>query len=180
MKATLYSPFVIETDIRGCKEDFDEYLNKGEWVDTNILYKDYEKYNTTMHGRNMVYHYVKHIDEYDFKLKKYIIKLFKELGIVTNDWRADFFLTKPGGSMPMHIDGMSKFAILIPLTLNTGPLVCETKNTRFSITYQNLTILNTQVLHGVESPTSDRLLFRLAIHDQLFENTGIYNKMKLG
>ena len=80
--------------------------------------------------------------------------------------------------MPMHIDGMSKVALLLPLTINTGPLVCETENTSFEICYQTLTILNTQISHGVKSPTTDRLLFRIALHDTLFEDLSIYKEYR--
>ena len=110
-------------------------------------------------------------------LKKYVMRLFKELGINTKDFRCDFFLTKSGGSMPMHIDGMSKIAILIPLSKNTGALVCEDKSDRLELVYQTLTILNTQISHGVKEPTEDRLLFRIAVHDVNFEDTGVYKKL---
>ena len=43
--------------------------------------------------------------------------------------------------------------------------------------YQTLTILNTQISHGVKEPTEDRLLFRIAVHDVNFEDTGVYKKL---
>jgi len=178
MTYTLTDPFVIETDIKGDPEFFQPYLDAAEWVDTNQLYKDYSEYQETMTGRDMVEHYIHHITEYDIRLKKYIIRLFKEFGVPTRDWRADFFLTKAGGSMPMHVDGMSKIAFLLPLSENTGPLVCEHNGEHFELTYQNLTILNTQISHGVKEPTTDRLLLRIAVHDVLFEDLGIYQKLK--
>lgn len=177
MQMILHKPFVIETDITGDLEFFKPYMDRMEWTDTNVLYEQHEEYQETMYGRKMVEHYIKHISEYDLPLKKYLIKLFKELKINSKDWRADFFLTKAGGSMPMHVDGMSKVAILLPLSENTGPLVCENENEKFELTYQNLTILNTQVSHGVQAPSKDRLLFRIALHDVYFEDLELYKNL---
>jgi len=173
----LTKPFVIETDHKLSVDFFKPYLDKGEWVDTNKLYEDYDEYQETMHGREMVEHYIKHVGEFDIPLKKFILKLFKEFGVPSRDWRADFFLTKPGGSMPMHVDGMSKVAFLMPLSNNTGPLMCEDGDDKFELAYQTLTILNTQKSHGVAAPTEDRLLFRIAVHDVMFEDLGIYKKL---
>lgn len=177
MNCELLKPFVIKTDIRGDYDFFEPYMNQTEWADTNKLYAEHDEYRETMYGREMVQHYIKHISQFDMKLKKFVLKLFKDFGVPTKDWRADFFLTKPGGSMPMHIDGMSKVAFLLPLSKNTGPLVCENKNDRLELTYQTLTILNTQNSHGVNAPTQDRLLFRIAVHDVYFEDLGIYKDL---
>lgn len=177
MNLTLHDPFVIETDVKVDIEFFRQYMDQMDWVDTNVLYDEHNEYQETMYGRKMVKHYIKHVSEFDIKLKKFVIKTFKDFGISTRNWRADFFLTEAGGSMPMHVDGMSKIALLLPLSENTGPLVCENNGKRFEITYQNLTILNTQVSHGVEAPTKDRLLFRIAVHDVLFDEIGVYKKL---
>lgn len=174
----LTDPFVIETDIIGDLKFFKPYIKESNWVDTNQLYKNYNEYKETMTGREMVHHYINHITQYDVKLKKFILTLFKEFGVPTKDWRADFFLTKAGGSMPMHIDGMSKIAFLLPLSENTGPLVCEDDGEHFELTYKTLTILNTQISHGVKEPITDRLLLRIAVHDVLFEDVGVYQKLK--
>jgi hypothetical protein len=177
MNCELKEPFVIATDIKGDYNFFKPYMDQMEWTDTNKLYKEHDEYQETMYGREMVQHYVKHISDFDIKLKKFIIKIFKDFGVPTKDWRADFFLTKAGGSMPMHIDGMSKIAFLLPLSENTGPLICEKDNNRLELIYQTLTILNTQNSHGVDAPTKDRLLFRIAVHDVRFEETEIYKKL---
>lgn len=177
MDAKLHDPFLIETDIKGDLYFFQPYMDETEWVDTNKLYAEHEEYQDTMYGREMVYHYIKHVSNYDMKLKKFVIKMFKDFGVPTKDFRADFFLTKAGGSMPMHIDGMSKVAFLLPLSKNTGPVVCETNDEKFELTYQTLTILNTQISHGVAEPTEDRLLFRVAVHDVMFEDLGIYKEL---
>jgi hypothetical protein len=42
---------------------------------------------------------------------------------------------------------------------------------------QTLTILNTQNSHGVNAPTKDRLLFRIAVHDLGFQDLGIYKEL---
>lgn len=178
MNCELIEPFVITTNITGDYDFFKPYMNQMNWTDTNKLYAEHEEYQDTMYGREMVHHYIKHISKFDLKLKKFIIKLFKDFGVPTKDFRADFFLTKAGGSMPMHVDGMSKVAFLLPLSKNTGPLICENDNDKLELIYQTLTILNTQKSHGVSAPTEDRLLFRIAVHDIYFEELDIYKKLK--
>jgi hypothetical protein len=178
MKCKLIDPFVIETDVKGDYDFFAPYMDQIEWKDTNQLYAEHEEYQDTMYGRQMVYHYIKHISNYDIKLKKFVMKLFKDFGVPTKNFRADFFLTKEGGSMPMHVDGMSKVAFLLPLSENTGPLVCEDGKDSLSLIYQNLTILNTQISHGVQEPSKNRLLFRIAVHDVYFKDLGIYKELK--
>jgi hypothetical protein len=111
--------------------------------------------------------YVKHISDYDMSLKKFLIKTFRRWGIKTQDFRCDFFLTKPGGSLPAHVDHKSKIAMLFPLAENTGVLKVDSCP---DIVYNKMLILNTQAEHQVCSPEKDRLLFRIAIHDFLFEN----------
>ena len=178
MIAKLHDPFVIETDVKGDLEFFKPYLDKVQWTDTNKLYGEHEEYNQAMYGRKMVHHYIQHISDYDLKLKKFIVKLFKDFGVQSKDWRADFFLTKSGGSMPQHIDVKSNIAFLLPLSKNTGPLVCENEFDRVELTYQNLVILNTKQPHAVNSPSEDRLLFRVALHDVMFEDLGIYKVLR--
>jgi hypothetical protein len=175
----LVDPFVIETDIRGNYEFFEPYMNQSEWTDTNILYDEYDEFHNSMRGRKMIKHYIKHINEYDMRLKKYILKIFKQFNIESKDWRSDFFLTKEGGSMPVHKDNMCKVALLLPLSENTGSLVCKTEYKEYELTYQTLTILNTQIEHGVYAPTKDRLLFRIALHDINFEELDVYKKLKV-
>lgn len=177
MQTKLIEPFLIETDVSGEYDFFQPYLEQTEWTDINTLYAKHSEYQDTMHDKKPVYHYIKHIENYDIKLKKFVMKLFKDFGVKSKDFRADFFLTKPGGFLPMHVDGMSKIAFLLPLTTNTGPLVCEDDNNRHELTYQTLTVLNTQKSHGVLSPTEDRLLFRIAVHDVMFEDLGIYKSL---
>lgn len=178
MKCRLIDPFVIETDIKGDYDFFKKYMDQIEWVDTNKLYDSYDEYHVAMKDTAyMSKHYIKHIQNFDMPLKRYVLKLFLDLGIRSKDWRAEFFLTKAGGNVPMHVDTFSKAVILLPLTKNTGPLVCEKDNKRFEITYQTLTILNTKNMHGVEPPTEDRLLFRVATHDVDFEDVGLYKKL---
>ena len=178
MQIKLHDPFVIETDIKGDYDFFAPYMDQMEWTDINELYASHQEYKDTMYKEAPVFHYIKHIEKYDIKLKKFVMKLFKDFGIKTKDFRADFFLTKPGGNLPMHIDGMSKVALLLPLSKNTGPLVCEDAQNKHELTYQTLTILNTQKSHGVSAPTEDRLLFRIAVHDVYFEELEIYKNLK--
>ena len=89
MKTKLHDPFVIETDFKADVNFFQDYLDKVEWTDTNKLYGEHEEYNEAMYGRKMVHHYIQHVSEYDLKLKKFIVKIFKEFGVKSKDWRAD-------------------------------------------------------------------------------------------
>ena len=141
MQIKLHDPFVIETGIKGDYDFFAPYMDQMEWTDTNKLYAEHGEYQDTMYERKMVHHYIKHINEYDMKLKKFVIKMFKEFGVPTKDWRADSFLTKAEGSMPMHVDGMSKAAFLLPLSENTGPVVCEHNNKNFELTVRDIEVI---------------------------------------
>ena len=142
-------------------------MNQMEWENINELYGDYKEYTNTMTDTMPVEQYIKHISDYDMPLKKFLIKTFKHWGIKTQDFRCDFFLTKPGGSLPAHVDHKSKIAMLFPLVENTGVLKVESSP---DIVYNKMLILNTQAKHQVCSPEKDRLLFRIAIHDFMFEN----------
>lgn len=178
LNCKLHDPWVIETDYVGDINFFQKYMDDIEWVDTNKLYDSYDEYHEAMENTQyMNRHYIKHIKNFDMPLKKYILQLFRALGIKSKDWRAEFFLTKAGGNVPMHIDTFSKAVILLPLSKNTGPLVCEKDGNTFELTYQTLTVLNTQNMHGVEPPTEDRLLFRVATHDVDFEDVGVYKEL---
>lgn len=172
----LYDPFVIETDYVGDPEFFQPYKDQMPWTTSKDLYG--ERITEITGGKWMDGHYIQHIDKYDMKLKRFVADIFKTFGVKTKDFRADFFLVKPGGVMHEHVDSESKVAFLLPLSPNTGPLVLRDGNARFMIAYQTLTILNTQVPHAVESPTEDRLLFRIGVHDVRFEELGVFKELK--
>ena len=157
---------VIETDISGDINFFQKYIDAGEWVDINEAYADYDEYSDALPHRKPKMQYINHINEYDLPLKKYLINLFKKYNIKSKDFRCEFFLTKPGGYLPAHVDHMTRIAILVPLKENTGALVVEGKE----YYYQNAVLLNTRVEHEVRSPTQDRLQFRVAIHDMDFKD----------
>lgn len=157
----------ILTDVIPDVNFFSPYMNQMEWENINELYGDYKEYTNTMTDTMPVEQYIKHISDYDMPLKKFLIKTFKHWGIKTQDFRCDFFLTKPGGSLPAHVDHKSKIAMLFPLVENTGVLKVESSP---DIVYNKMLILNTQAKHQVCSPEKDRLLFRIAIHDFMFEN----------
>tara|TARA_B100001057_G_scaffold467722_1_gene526136 strand:- start:483 stop:995 length:513 start_codon:yes stop_codon:yes gene_type:complete len=157
----------ILTDVVPDLDFFSHYMNQMEWKNINELYGNHKEYTDTMTDELPVEQYIKHISDYDMPLKKFLIKTFKRWGIKTQDFRCDFFLTKPGGSLPAHIDHKSKIAMLFPLVENTGVLKVDSCP---DIVYNKMLILNTQAEHQVCSPEKDRLLFRIAIHDFLFEN----------
>lgn len=166
-------PNYVLTDIVGDQNFFKPYMDQMEWTDINTLYNDYDEYQETMTEEKPALQFIKHISEYDMPLKKFVLRIFKEFGIKTNDFRCDFFLTKPGGCLPPHVDHMSKISLLLPLTENTGVLTVGDAE----IIYQNMLILNTQILHGVQSPTQDRLLFRIAVHDFSFNDLPIVKSL---
>lgn len=166
-------PNYILTDVTGDIDFFEPYMIQMEWTDINKLYDGYDEYAQSMTERKPALQFIKHISEYDLKLKKFIVGIFKQLGIRTSDFRCDFFLTKPGGYLPPHVDHMSKISILLPLTPNTGLL----KVGDSEIVYQNMLVLNTQIEHEVQTPTQDRLLFRIAVHDFYFDDLKVVQEM---
>ena len=157
----------ILTDVVPDVDFFSHYMDQMAWENINELYGDHKEYTDAMTDELPVEQYVKHISDYDMSLKKFLIKTFKRWGIKTQDFRCDFFLTKPGGSLPPHVDHKSKIAMLFPLAENTGVLKVDSCP---DVVYNKMLILNTQVEHQVCSPEKDRLLFRIAIHDFAFED----------
>ena len=157
----------ILTDVVPDVDFFSKYLNQMEWENMNELYSGHSEYADAMAGQMAVEQYVKHISNYDMPLKKFLIKTFKRWGIKTRDFRCDFFLTKPDGYFPPHVDHMTKIAMLFPLVENTGVLKVDSSP---DIVYNKMLILNAQAEHQVCPPKKDRLLFRIAIHDFPFEN----------
>ena len=157
----------ILTDVVPDVDFLSRYMNQMEWKNMNEQYGNYKEYADSLPDERPVEQYVKHITDYDMPLKKFLIKTFRHWGIKTQDFRCEFFLTKPGGNLPAHIDHKSKIALLFPLAENTGVLKVDSCP---DIVYNKMLILNTQAEHQVCSPEKDRLLFRIAIHDFLFEN----------
>ena len=168
-------PHIIESDIKGDISFFQPYLDMYEWEDIDDAYrKEYQNPNSVFHEKEPAFQYVKRIHHYDIPLKRYIVSLMNAFKVESKDLRCDFFLTKPGGFLPKHVDPRSRVAILVPLTQNTGPLVVENKE----YLYQTAVLLNTQREHEVKSPTEDRLMFRIGIHDKYFEELDIINMIK--
>jgi len=167
MEYKQYPPFIVKTDISAEPNFLDEYMGQSEWIDANILHD--EIIPTITNNKLMDKLDIKPIIEFNMKLKKYIALLFKQLGIKSRNFACDFYRVKAGGFIPSHIDSGSQISLLLPLNENTGALRCYDDDAMFEITYQSLIILNTQMRHGVESPTHDRLLFRIGIIDVSYE-----------
>jgi hypothetical protein len=161
--------FYIKTDFNIPLEFLQPYINAGEWVDANKLYGN-RITDITKGSEEFSNHFILHIEKYDIKLKRLVMGVFKRLGVRTKDFRCDFFLTKKGGCLPEHVDSQSMAAFLVPLNTNTGQLTIRKADREpVSVCYQSAILLNTQLPHSVEAPYSDRLIFRIGIHDQSFE-----------
>lgn len=167
MKKTFYRPFIITTDFTVEPDFFDVYLDKGEWIDANILYKDYV--STATGGKPMKLFFVQEIKEFDIPLLRLINSIFKDFDIKPKEFRCDFFKVLPSGELPMHIDQKAKISFCLPIGKNTGYTVFEEGDVTLKIKYQSLIALNNLISHGVTSPKEERLLFRIGVHDTFFE-----------
>ena len=155
----------IQTDVKKDFEFFQPYFDKIDWVES---WKHYgEKITDSTGGPKMEKLFIKNIpfEMWDFKLTRFVHSQFKKYGIKTDSYRCDFFLVKEGGYMPPHKDVVSDIAFLLPLSENTGTLGIEDEDGKVEVLYNSMFILNTKKMHWVNSPTKDRLLFRIAVHD---------------
>ncbi len=165
----VHRPFIIETDYASEKDFFKSYLedSRFHWVDSNVLYEDYISNATG--GASMKLFFVKNIEAYDLKLKKFVISIFRSLGIKSKDFRCDFFKVLPGGELPKHVDQKSLISVCLPLSKNTGAIYFENSQSKLELCYQKMIILNNKEPHGVRPPTEERLIFRIGIHDVSFD-----------
>lgn len=166
-----YPPFLITTDFELSRENFKSLLNKKGWVDSNILYKEYLDKATG--GKAMKYFFVKPIT-LNMKILRIINIIFKNFNISPKEFRCDFFKVLPGGELPFHIDQTSKISFCVPLTENTSETIFKDNDVRCHIKYKNLVVLNNLIKHFVGSPTKERILFRIGVHDISFEE--LYEK----
>lgn len=163
MKKEKFKDLYIKTDF--CIEsDFFENYMTDEWEDSNILYSEYVSEATN--GKQMNKFFVQEIKNFDRKLLKAIKNIWNEFEIRPKEFRCNFFKVLPGGELPLHVDVKSKSSILIPVTENTGSLIFEDHE----LLYQTMIALNTQKPHGVKSPTKERIVFHMGLHDVSFED----------
>lgn len=154
--------FYVNTDYNFNVDFFKKYI-RNEWVDSNHIYKEY------MTWKNNLF-FVQEIKEFDISLLREIKKIWNYLNIRPTNWRCNFFKVLPGGEIPLHIDTLSKFSIVAPITENTGELYFKNGP---SILYTNMIVINTKVLHGVKSPKYERIVFHMGVHDIDFSDIHI-------
>ena len=152
----------IETDYEPNKTLLKSYM-KDHWEDSNELYKEYMSWENNKF-------FVQVIKDFDRPLLREIKKIWNYLGIRPREWRCNFFRVLPGGELPLHVDVLSKCSVVIPMTEMTGNLYF---NDGTEVLYQNMTVINTKVAHGVKAPTKERIVFHMGIHDTPFEEVKI-------
>ncbi len=154
--------FYIETDYKVPVDFWNSYFN-GKWEDSNQLYSEYVTDATG--GENMNKFYVQEIKEFDRKLLRLIKSIWNEFKIRPRDFRCNFFRVLEGGELPLHSDVKSKCSFVIPVTENTGELYVNDGKESASILYDSMVVLNTKKPHGVRSPSKERIVFHMGVHD---------------
>jgi hypothetical protein len=154
----------ITTDFKVEPEFWDNYKT-GQWQDSNKLYSEYVSDATG--GKEMNKFFVQEIHNFDRPLLKLIKKIWNEFGIRPKEFRCNFFRVLEGGELPVHVDVKSECSVLIPVTENTGELYVDDGEYE-SVVYDTMTVLNTKKPHGVKSPTKERIVFHMGIHDTPF------------
>jgi len=154
----------ITTDFKVEPEFWDNYKT-GQWQDSNKLYSEYVSDATG--GKEMNKFFVQEIHNFDRPLLKLIKKIWNEFGIRPKEFRCNFFRVLEGGELPVHVDVKSECSVLIPVTENTGELYVDDGEYE-SVVYNTMTVLNTKKPHGVKSPTKERIVFHMGIHDTPF------------
>ena len=154
----------ITTDFKVEPEFWDRYKT-GEWQDSNKLYSEYVSDATG--GKEMNKFFVQEIHNFDRPLLKLIKKIWNEFGIRPKEFRCNLFRVLEGGELPVHVDVKSECSVLIPVTENTGELYVDDGEYE-SVVYDTMTVLNTKKPHGVKSPTKERIVFHMGIHDTPF------------
>lgn len=175
-----FPPFIICTDLKADLKDFSQDYNDLDWLDSNDLYKNYIV--TVTFGKKMKKFFVKELKKMSQSSLRLVATIFKSFNISPTEFRCDFFKVLPGGFLPYHIDQKSKISFCLPITKNTGYTHFKNESVEMKIQYQSMIVLNNKELHKVSSPTSERVLFRIGVHDVSFEdllykNNYIKNKL---
>lgn len=129
-----------------------------QWEDSNELYKEYMSWENNKF-------FVQEIKKFDRPLLREIKKIWNYLGIRPKEWRCNFFRVLPGGELPLHVDVLSQCSVVIPMTEMTGELYFADGT---EVLYNDMTVINTKVAHGVKAPTKERIVFHMGIHDTPF------------
>tara|TARA_R110000796_G_scaffold246434_1_gene371225 strand:- start:349 stop:831 length:483 start_codon:yes stop_codon:yes gene_type:complete len=155
-------PNYIETNYPVDVSLLKSYMND-QWEDSNELYKEYMSWENNKF-------FVQEIKDFDRPLLREIKNIWNHLGIRPREWRCNFFRVLPGGELPLHTDVLSKCSVVIPMTEMTGELYFEDGT---EVLYNNMTVINTKVAHGVKAPIKERIVFHMGIHDVKFEEVTI-------
>jgi|TARA_B110000285_G_C15139519_1_gene629780 hypothetical protein len=161
-----HSNFFIETDFKVDPNFWDSYFNN-KWEDSNKLYSEYVDEATG--GKEMNKFFVQEIHDYDIKLLRLIKLIWNEFGIRPKEFRCNFFKVLEGGELPVHVDNKSTCSFVIPITENTGELYFDNGINNDSILYDSMVVLNTKQPHGVRTPSKERIVFHMGVHDVGFD-----------
>lgn len=162
-----HDDFFIETDFSVDPTFWTPYFDNN-WQDSNQLYSEYVE--TATNGKQMNKFFVQEIKKFDRPLLKLIKSIWNELGVRPKEFRCNFFRVLPGGELPIHVDQKSQSSVVIPITENTGELYFDDGKKSESILYRSMVVLNTKKPHGVRSPTAERIVFHMGMHDTPFED----------
>ena len=92
----------------------------------------------------------------------YIDEIMKDLGV---NGSPRFYWKQPNFSLPMHVDNNTTCSINFVLTDNPAPVKVEDSE----YTYEQA-ILNTTRLHGVGAEDQERILLKISIFDESYED----------
>lgn len=166
IKKKWHKDFFIETDYKVPVDFWSDYFN-GKWEDSNKLYSEYVDEATG--GKEMNKFYVQEIHNFDRKLLRFIKSIWNNFNFRPKEFRCNFFRVLEGGELPKHVDNKSKCSFVIPITENTGELYFDDGKDKDSILYDSMVVLNTKKPHGVRSPSKERIVFHMGVHDVGFE-----------
>lgn len=92
----------------------------------------------------------------------YIDKIMKDLGV---NGSPRFYWLKPNSSLPMHVDNNTTCSINFVLTDNPAPVKVE--NTEY---IYDQAVLDTTKLHGVDNGDEVRIILKISIFDESYED----------
>jgi len=118
----------------------------------------YKSYYDTKNDRYIDGWDQKHIDDGSALLYSNIIKDVLDL----NDVRPRFYIQHKGMTIPMHKDRGTECSFNFILE-GTSPIKFEDKEEVYK-----KAILNTQVMHGVYDTIDDRILYKISIFDETY------------
>jgi hypothetical protein len=92
----------------------------------------------------------------------YIEKIIKDFDVIG---KPRFYWLNPYAKIPEHIDNGTLCSINIILTDSAAPIVINNKEYKY-----NLALLNTQVPHSVNNNEIERIMLKISIFNETFDN----------